>query len=235
MKTNYAAKRITGRLRRRWILIACVFVILIGGICFSLSIAKRHPERFAEFSQHVAKVKQWFVERKGRLQNRLDKKISTIKELSANKDANQDVHFEFYTALPAMQISVSHADEKIQTNSTLTTTEPKKSLVLSTPSVKAPAAKSLFLDPAELERDFANRVSQRYVIQLGIFSTLKAANAFRQSVKIDHYNTEVIKAYVGERQMYRVQLGSFVSKELVETMQRDLRKKGMDGIVRKVS
>lgn len=216
MKKNYAAKRITGRLRRRWVLIACVFVILIGGIGLGLSIAKRHPERFAEFSQHIAKVKQWFVERKGRLQNGLDRKISTIKELSAKKEADQDVHFEFYTALPAMQIS--------------------KPLVSSTPSIKAPAAKSLFLDPAELERDFANRIShQRYVIQLGIFSTLKAAEAFSQSVKVEHYTTEVIKAYVGERQMYRVQLGPFVSKELVETTQRDLRKKGMDGIVRKVS
>lgn len=236
MRTNYAAKRNTGRPHRRWLILGAVLILMVGGSLQYIYVAKHHPERLAQFSEQVSGFRHWFVDRKARLQTGLDKKLTDIKTLSAKKTEDEEVHFEFYTALPAMQMSVAEAnlETKAPASAGVVTDDKKKPAATLSP-MKSLAAKSLFLDPAELEQDFAKRFTQQtYVIQLGVFSTAAAAEAFKEKLSSERYSAAVVKAYVGERHVYRVQLGPFASKDQVETAQHDLRKKGIDGIVRKI-
>src|SRR3990167_9175223 len=142
MKSNYAAKRAAGRARRRWVMLAVMFVLVIGG-CSALFvyIANHQQERFSQFSRKVMGLSHWFADRKTRLQTGLDKKLADIKQVSVKADEDKDLHFEFYTALPAMQISVSRAEADKTTAKTDPNTADKKKPATMLSPMKSLAAK----------------------------------------------------------------------------------------------
>jgi len=183
----------------------------------------------------------WLSERKAHLRADMKKQVKKVKHLRRqHKEEPESVHFEFYSALPAMEVSKPEiesddmpAPELQPIKRVAETTEVKRSIKES-PVVKSFAAKVLFLDPKELEKDFAHKIAkQTYIIQVATFSTSASANAFSQRLSEKQYKAEVVKAYIGERKVYRVQVGPFSSKNQLREAEEALKKQGIDGIVRK--
>jgi hypothetical protein len=94
-RKRYSDKRALKQKRRRMIYIS-LFLVLLGCIGAGIYYVKDKP--------FVASAKSWLVERKSHLQ----KGVVKVKQLAANKETPpEQIHFDFYTALPNMHIEPS--------------------------------------------------------------------------------------------------------------------------------
>jgi hypothetical protein len=97
----------------------------------------------------VQKVKTWVAERK---QKRLmAAKLKTKGEVTEEQDSTEDVHFEFYTALPSMRVNTEVPAEPVKVATAPETKEAKK-----------PASiKHIFASSEELEKEFSARINKK--------------------------------------------------------------------------
>jgi len=100
-------------------------------------------------------VTHWFSERKQHLHQGIEK----VKQMTKNQETTpEQIHFDFYTALPAMQMPASVAtNENLDTQPTSHST-PKTVK----PDVQKPtnlAAERALFDPTEIEQDFSNQLT----------------------------------------------------------------------------
>jgi len=114
-------RKVPYRSRRRMVWLIMMVIVFCGVGVFTYTHMKT---RFVRFNQ-------WVVEKKSHFQKKLDKKLVAVEE--------PQVHFEFYTALPNMQVTVSQAISRQEKP-----IAPSKQI----------AAKTVFLNPDELEHDF---------------------------------------------------------------------------------
>ena len=230
-----SAKRAKANNAGSWVggLVGIVLLTLTGlGYYFSAN-PKQQPEDVPDFQQGEyqnvsSRLTAWLSNSKTSIEA-VKQQIEKVKQLGQqDSDAEQAVHFEFYNTLPSMKVARHHSDMASQVKLAA-----EKSFA-STPSLSAEAAgRSMFLDPKELEEDFAQVIPrQGYVLQLATFSQLGRAELYRS--KLTGYEVEIIKAYVGDRQVYRVQVGPFSNRDEVKQTEKVLKKKGYAGIVRKI-
>ncbi|RDI41679.1 SPOR domain-containing protein [Aquicella lusitana] len=203
---------------KRWAVFASVFAIL--GCCVAY-FAYQHIRANAGFSEgavYFSQIKNWFGERKSRLRQDIAKAKQLVK--NREKPAEPTIHFEFYTALPNMQVTVSEPADKAE----------KSKNEIKMASKRHPA----FLNADELEREFAKEIRQTaYVIQVGVFKSAASAERYRQSLAVAGFSPSVVK--LNEKETYRVQLGPFSSKDQVSLAKQKLQKKGVTGLVRQIA
>ncbi len=107
MKKELATKRIAGKTTAHtkrmwwWVMILAVLVLVISAGSFF--VYKKRLPVFPVVSAYVMRVKTWIAERKVRLHQGITK----VKQIAVNKnEAEPAIHFEFYTALPNMQVTI---------------------------------------------------------------------------------------------------------------------------------
>ena len=105
-KSRYKPKSRSSR--GRWYGAVFAMLILIGGVGFWFSYYKRQTIFSPAISTYAARTQQWMAERKNRLQDNLKK----VKRVAVSQDDPPPIQFEFYTALPKMQMNVSAVVEE---------------------------------------------------------------------------------------------------------------------------
>lgn len=197
--------------------IAVLALSLAGGAGW---VTYQHRER-AE--QYMAQAKTWLAERRSHLRDNLSK----VKKIAADNNADQEVHFEFYTALPTMQVQVSAAD----------TEENGHTTKILAPPVKSAKLKSGVISSVDdLVADIEKHVRPvGYVVQLGVFRDQESANAYRQLLLSQGTATAIVKTGTDEKIFYRVQQGPFSTKERAMLAQQQVQKKGLNGLIRELT
>lgn len=118
---DYHNQHSNGKQRRTdtilpWVLSALAVIVLGAGLFI---YQQRQTEgRWPAFTATLGEMKAWVAERKSRLKS----EVAAAKTLAAAPDeAASQVHFEFYTSLPNMQVS---ATAPVVASSTSTTKRP---------------------------------------------------------------------------------------------------------------
>lgn len=156
----------------------------------------------------TARVQTWWIERKARIASQFAKPQDKSAQVAAAKKTTsstpEPVHFEFYSMLP-------------------------------NPSATVSTEASPIFNHDNLEREFAKTVKKTaYVIHTGIYSNAASADKTRQVLAGEGLATKIVKAYIDDRLVYRVQIGPFEEKERVSAAQSKLAARGMHGVLRKI-
>lgn len=144
MRSDYSqrgksGKRSGQRLRGRWVLLIVLLLCLLGVLGYYIFQQKKHPEQFPMATAFFTSVKSWFSEHK----QQLHQNIESVKQMTKNQETPpEQIHFDFYTALPAMQMPASMAAKENE------------------PAAVKPAKERALFDPAELEEDFSKQMMQ---------------------------------------------------------------------------
>ena len=123
----------------QWILFA-VIALVFAGLVYLEYHYKVTSTRFPAVKAYVSRVTSWIAERKSHLHNELSK----VKQLAATQNnASQEVHFEFYTALPKMQVTVPEITRQVA---------PKPAI----------AANKAIVSVDELEKELASEIEKKH-------------------------------------------------------------------------
>jgi flagellar basal body-associated protein FliL len=91
--------------RLLWITLATGMTLLVAAMLFIYFPASSSKGTLF-FSHYYTQMKTWMSERRGHL----NKKVAKIKPVKIRQNESEpQIHFEFYTALPNMQVNGSHA------------------------------------------------------------------------------------------------------------------------------
>lgn len=231
MKKEFARKKSAMKQsvfgRWRWPISLCLLAfLLVGAGYFILQHQRTSPWILSYFSR----IEAWVAERKqhwqkgGARDNTVKAKITT-----ANKNNNSPppIHFEFYTALPDMQVAVSEPVMQAKTVVTSGSVVSKKSSSSSIKNVTVVSAE-------ELEQEFSKQLKREaYVVQLGVFRHASSAANYHKTIAAAGFAAAIVKIGMAEKLVYRVQLGPFLNKEEAKIAQKQLLKKGMNGVLLK--
>lgn len=194
--------------RYRVAVILVALIVLVGGGVMYVGWAKRSAAQ----QSFIAKVNTWWVERKARIASKLVKsheKTSQPTVASSGKSSEpESLHFEFYNMLPNHDATM-----------TVESTEAKSAPIFSQDS---------------LERELAQEVKKTaFIIQTGIYSNAASANKIRQELAEEGLASKVVKAYMDEHLVYRVQVGPYQEKDKISDAQSKLAARGIHCVLRK--
>jgi hypothetical protein len=217
IKKRYAAEQVVERVSKRRVPLMIFFAVLLSGALLLIFEYKRVLSICSAVSGYSSRVMIWMAERKTHLHHGLKE----VKQINETDSTEQPVHFEFYTALPTMQVSVPEAAIQQVENT------PNKAMTLNHPIVSV----------EELERELSNQLLRyHYVLQLGVFRTFAGAQRYQRSHPITKsVTTTITEVFVNQRKIYRLQTGPFANLEQARLVQRRLRKKGMNVLLKKPS
>jgi cell division protein FtsN len=157
------------------------------------------------------------------------------------------VHFDFYNELPSMQVTASSLASSNSMHSM-----PVAPKVVSHPDTeenKPAAAPAIFnadevsnLLSAETQsvpdaktKIAAVRPNQQYMIQLGAFETEQGANRLLAALSDVGFQAKIVKGNHSGKPLYHVQQGPYSTFELAKSNQQRLKKRGIDGMIRKIA
>ncbi|MBV9575046.1 MAG: SPOR domain-containing protein [Gammaproteobacteria bacterium] len=217
------------KIKNRWRLLSVALIIMSisGGFFFYFHVP-------AFLAPLYAQMNDWIAKHKTHLQNGLAKKVEKVKAKLANRsEGEQPIHFEFYSTLPTMQVSVpSMSDAEPKSKVVAVANKTSDEIITSSLPVTAPAS---IVNADELEQEVSDHLKQiNYFVQLGLFHNKIAAENYRKTLADEGFETVVIKTSVVDKQFYRVQLGPFANKEQAKQTQELLKKKGVNAILRSV-
>lgn len=156
MKKDFARKRVAAnqaiqdrQLRRTWVFVFALVAILLGSLLwFGYQYQSLSAQGTHKMTAYVAQMQQWMTERKTRLHDKVD----SVKKIVTHKlDPNPPIHFEFYTALPHMQIKLSDASKTEGSARRINATMTADSVVNRKP-VKQPVVSAGIFDANQLQR-----------------------------------------------------------------------------------
>ena len=231
IKKQYAIKR-SWRDRLDLLSWLGIFTIVLIAAFVLVKINKPHMRNFSAFSSSLTRFTTWIAERK----NHLHQGIAKVKQLAENKtDTSEPVHFEFYTTLPNMQVTMSNPVASNDNQAVANNNTPRPTIVSTQKtSVKMLTADAI-VNADELEKELAHELKQEtYVIQVGIFHDTEAAEHYRKSLADAGFTASITKVALKGKTSYRVQLGPFANKNQTKIVQQRLQKKGLNGLIRKV-
>lgn len=223
-----SAKKITSS---RWgrVMIVFLSVAFFAGLSF-FSFQYKQNTLFNSFlSSYFGQVENWIAARKNHLQKGLADDEDKAKKKSVIAQKNQSprpIHFEFYTALPNMQVALPTPIMEVKKPETIKVVAEKKMQV---------DKKIAVVSAEELEKELAEHFKQaNYIVQLGVFRTSAAAYKYHKSITEAGFQASVVPLRSLQKETYRVQLGPFFNKLEAKGAQLKLKKQGMDGIVLKL-
>jgi hypothetical protein len=149
-KKRYSARRNSKSIRfRRFFLLSLLFVFLCFGV-FLYRYPSAQLTQTGTVSQTISHLKNWMIDRKAGL----NKQVAKAKQLAIHKsEPKPAVHFEFYTALPKMQIEPSHtSSDSLKNNS------PRQLVNRSQESISP--LNNVF-NAEQLEKDFSQQLAQK--------------------------------------------------------------------------
>ena len=136
------------------------FAIVLGAVATVFYLRTRQPQTNVLVSSYFSRMKTWVSERKTHINQGLVK----VKRLAANKNAPPpEIHFEFYTTLPKMQVKLSDLN---------TTDERSSAPKIQQASILPAPAASAVISASDIEKELSAQLTPpSYVVQLGIFSS----------------------------------------------------------------
>lgn len=150
--------------------------------------------------------------------------LVTIKPPIMTND--EQINFEFYNRLPNMKFELAKAPvSPIEHNSSIY--QASKPLPIH--------SKVIAFNPRDLEREFSKHLhGKQFVIQLGVFNQLAAAERFRQQCIKNGMSGPLVVIKEKNRTRYRVQQGPFDSLYQTKLAKIKLEKQGMSYLVKTV-
>lgn len=233
-KRNSSNKQ-TSRLRRRWVaVISAASIFIFGGVVL---IADQYMQKsFISrvippiASSYVEQMKNWVAERK----NHLHKNLEKVKQVAVRKsEPPPPIHFEFYTALPNMQVPLPETEKNEIHPVVATANQALPATIPQTKKISTTNANTTIFDADRLQRALKEELNQeQYVLQLGVFKNATAAERFKSSLATSGLMVKVVNITLAGEHAFCVQLGPYESKDEAKLIQRRLRQKNINGIVR---
>ncbi|MDR3478035.1 MAG: SPOR domain-containing protein [Gammaproteobacteria bacterium] len=164
-----------------------------------------------------------------------------------NDDQPPAVHFDFYSQLPSMQVTIPEEGGQATAQEVVKPINPPvlaKVEGLSS-DVAAPAAsKSSALNPDEVTtlleaaegrepQSDIKTVTQGYIIELGAFDTRQAAGLLAEALSGVGFKAYVVKINRNGRNIFSVQQGPFRTLAVAKSTQQRLQKRGIVGEIHK--
>lgn len=207
-----------------------IFFSLLLVACAFTFHHKVHSVDLTKFHASYARFNVWLSERRALFHHEVTE-VKTAKMMKAQRV--EDVHFEFYTALPAMQMKLptTLSMNTAQTIPALPTTNTPISTAQNT--TRTLLQKS-FVSAAELEKDFAIKLQpvNTYILQLGMFREMKSAEGLRASLLASGLTPTIHRLGRGEKALFRVQLGPYASLSQAKNTAHQLQRKGFSVLLR---
>jgi|WetSurMetagenome_2_1015567.scaffolds.fasta_scaffold250267_2 hypothetical protein len=139
-------------LRWRWALFLFLFGLFVSGIGYSFYHYKQSSGTSPWLSSTFSHLERWIAERKQHWQQgRMRDDTSKTKRFVTNKsNAPPPIHFEFYTALPNMQVTVPNP-----------VLEAKNTTLAPVARPQAQAKKMAVVSAEELEQELSEQIKRR--------------------------------------------------------------------------
>jgi cell division septation protein DedD len=216
---------------RRQLGILVVFSLLFaaGLVIFHHKI---HPVDYRAFKASYARLNAWLHDRSAHFHE----EINEAKARAERAERLDDVHFEFYTALPAMQMKAP-AMLPIKSTAAITPLPATEVSSSSSQSVAHALLQKPFVNADEIEKEFAAKLQPNinYILQLGIFRELKSAQALRANMMAAGLSPSIHQLGRGEKSLFRVQLGPYSSLSQAKNTAHQLQRKGFSVLLRKLN
>lgn len=230
MRKNFAEKKIitTKNSRRRW---RVIFLLMLGLVLTMSTVFVVKKQKIIWHSSflttYVTRINVWIAARKNSSANSLAKQnLDKLKSLTSNKSTPPSIHFEFYTALPNMQVVIPSqtfvsAEEKSETEKQ----RPAKSLQIK--KSKTIVSENEVADILSLETQ-----QHEFVLQIAVFKNAKAAERLAASFSDAGFAAGIARLMVANKEIYRVQFGPFSTEDQARVAQKKLQKKGINGVLK---
>lgn len=226
-----SSKKNSSHSKWRWVLIGsasiiCCMVILVADLYREHSLISTFIP--SNVSLYVEQMKSWIAERR----NHLHKNLEKVKQVAVRKgDPSPPIHFEFYTALPNMQVPIPESAKSEESVVAAANQSHKITPPIKKPSVNV--ANTTIFDADRLQRAFKEELNQnQYVIQLGIFKKASTAERFKLSLNQSGVSANLVHVTLAGDKAFCVQLGPYETKDQAKLMQHRLQQKKINGIVR---
>lgn len=226
MATDYARKVLTtsrasvqGQSRIKFIVLALLIVILAGGVSL-LAYKKPWTALHGDMS-----IKTWLAT----LVTKPHKTHVKPTESAPKAALPTEPHFNFYTELPTMQVTLPDA----------TVAQPPIAQPLAAPNpskYKVPAlpSKPVKISPTPIKNPRpATTPSKQYMLQIGAFKDASSANHLKSQLLSSGVSAQIVKVVIDKRVVYRVQQGPYPRFDLAVATQERLRKQGTASVIRK--
>lgn len=232
-----SVSKLSGRSSHSKWMAVCVFVAIFVFLCLGLFVYQ--PKKVVLASSGISDIyvrfNNWMHERNHKLQQ----KIVKVKQLAVNnKTPQQEIHFEFYTALPGMKVPIPDVNKSDATVRPVVVTNalvdaPSLSKVVMTKKIKNGDAifdADKLQNALRAEFNSTSPEAKQYIVQMGVFKNIAGAEKFLQTLAGIDSATRI----VAKRKGYSVQAGPFQNKNQAVLMQRQLQKKNVNGIIQKI-
>lgn len=239
MRRDFIKKK-SAKAGRKWRSIILSTVIGLTVLGLSAVFYKHRIQTIKFVTVSYAEMKAWVTAHR----SHVGQQLKAARQIALKEQSPPEIHFEFYTALPKMQINPTDSVKEAKVEST---PAPVRAIA----STKAPALESKldaeplqlaqhsskplpFANHEDLVKDFSSHLQPgNYNLQLGLFKSLDWANRFQQSLQLKGFNAKIVKISMSNKNWYRVQYGMFATREEAKFAQQKLQKKGVNGILRK--
>jgi cell division protein FtsN len=227
---TFAVKRSSSPLttRGRWILLGVSIGLFLIGIALYFFLKLFNV---ANLPGHYSDVKTWVSEG----QNHLHQTLVSVQNLATKKpDAEQTIHFEFYTTLPDRQMVVAEQVAKVSSQPLMKNNDPTYADRVKPTGVPSKEVISPFsiANAQELEQELADRLHQmNYTVQLGVFRTQTAAQTYRQTLIYAGFKATIVVLDKGKKPIYRLQLGPYADKKQAKSAQQQLERQGLKSLI----
>ncbi|GEM_PF-3583970 len=185
---------------------------------------------------------------------------ATAKKIAkAAENSPPPVHFDFYSELPNMQLTLTETPDapgpknkkpsthyQVGVKSRLAAAENPEGDSISTlvskvaisasEAVPTPVAAPV-IHPDELTGLIDEEVIQKaqYILQLGFFETQQAAKTLQEALVSVGFNPIIVKNSTGKHELYKVQQGPFPTLQMATLTKSRLQKRGVTSVIQKVS
>lgn len=191
---------------RKRLLVVILLILLLGTIGSGFVVYKKYADKIP-----VQTVKHWVTHIKSVMikNNATQPSIHHANDIQT-ANAEPEIKFNFYNELPNMQVSLPDKEKK------------------------EPIINKKLEEPKTIVTD-APKMTHGYVVQLGAYESQGAASQVRVSLLLSGIEVDVVEDTTDNQPVYRIQQGPFASVSEANAALKKLKKKGVDGIVKKIS
>lgn len=208
--------------------------IVAAAIGFGVYHYKTAGWDFSALSESVGRVKNWIAAHK-------NKPHDPRPKVSNKLVAEQPLHFEFYTALPTMQLATPETPSIEAKPEAVVVKAPPKIISKVEPKNVIITTNTAIVTADEIERELSKHLQaapagkEEFAVQVGVFKSIVAAKHYQETVSQAGFKSSVATLVAGKKNLYRVQLGPFGEKNKATLLKHELAAKGINGVIYKIN
>lgn len=157
------------------------------------------------------------------------KKTLPVKKMAVAIEVEKPLHFDFYDELPKARLELP---QKIDSQVASTTASVSKPAPAATPiSAPMPEVASI----SEEKNITANLDSGIYILQIGIFHNVEAANRYHSALLSVGFKVDIVRVKEGNEVIYRLQQGPYHGLEQLRLAKKKMAGRGIICEVKKIA